>query len=72
MNAGKIRVLLVDDIADTRENMKKLLFFEDDIEVVGTAGTGEEGVALAKQILPDVVIMDINMPGITAVRPLQG
>ncbi len=67
MNADKIRVLLVDDIADTRENMKKLLFFEDDIEVVGTAGTGEEGIALAKQIRPDVVIMDINMPGIDGI-----
>ena len=67
MSQAKIRVLLVDDIADTRENMKKLLFFEDDIEVVGTAGTGEEGIALAKQILPDVVIMDINMPGIDGI-----
>lgn len=67
MSQAKIRVLLVDDIADTRENMKKLLFFEDDIEVVGSAGTGEEGIALAKQLSPDVVIMDINMPGIDGI-----
>lgn len=67
MSQAKIRVLLVDDIADTRENMKKLLFFEDDIEVIGTAGTGEEGIELAKEILPDVVIMDINMPGIDGI-----
>jgi pilus assembly protein CpaE len=67
MSQAKIRVLLVDDITDTRENMKKLLFFEDDIEVVGSAGTGEEGIALAKQLNPDVVIMDINMPGIDGI-----
>src|SRR5687768_7731879 len=67
MSQAKIRVLLVDDIADTRENMKKLLFFEDDIDVVGSAGTGEEGIALAKELLPDVVIMDINMPGIDGI-----
>jgi pilus assembly protein CpaE len=67
MSQAKIRVLLVDDIADTRENMKKLLFFEDDIEVVGSAGTGEEGIELAKELLPDVVIMDINMPGIDGI-----
>lgn len=67
MSQAKIRVLLVDDIADTRENMKKLLFFEDDIEVVGSAGTGEEGIELARQLNPDVVIMDINMPGIDGI-----
>lgn len=71
MSQQNIRVMLVDDIADTRENMKKLLYFEDDIEVVGTAGTGEEGIQLAKQIRPDVVIMDINMPGIDGITAAE-
>ena len=65
----KIGVLIVDDIAETRENIKKLLQFEADIEVVGTAKTGKEAVTLAKEKRPNVVIMDINMPdmdGITA------
>lgn len=65
----KIGVLIVDDIAETRENIKKLLQFEADIEVVGTAKTGREAVTLAKEKRPNVVIMDINMPdmdGITA------
>ena len=39
-----IRLLIVDDIQSTRDNLRKLLSFEDDIEVVGTAGDGKEGV----------------------------
>ena len=40
----KIRLLLVDDIPETRENLRKLLFFESDVEVIGAAANGEEGV----------------------------
>ncbi|MCU0476125.1 MAG: response regulator [Anaerolineae bacterium] len=57
-----ITVLLVDDNPETRENIKKLLAFEADIKVIGTAGTGREGVAQAKEHKPDIIIMDINMP----------
>ena len=67
--SGKIRVLIVDDIPETRENVKKLLYFENDIEIVGTAANGREGVELALKLQPDVVLMDLNMPemdGITA------
>ena len=70
---GKIRVLIVDDIIETRDNLEKLLFFEKDIEVVAKAGTGREAVAMAKQYQPDVVLMDINMPdmdGIAATEAL--
>ena len=69
----KIRVLIVDDIAETRENVSKLLQFESDIEVVGTARTGREGIELAREMKPDVVLMDINMPdmdGITATETI--
>jgi pilus assembly protein CpaE len=57
-----IRILLVDDIAETRESIKKLLAFEGDFKVVGSAGNGREGVELARDLQPDIVIMDINMP----------
>ncbi len=57
-----ITILLVDDIADTRESIKKLLAFEQDFQVVGSASNGREGVELAKELKPDIVIMDINMP----------
>ena len=74
MAADKIRVLIVDDIAETRENVRKLLQFESDVEVVGTARTGKEGIQLAMEMNPDVVLMDINMPdidGITATETIR-
>jgi pilus assembly protein CpaE len=69
MAADKIRILIVDDIAETRENIRKLLQFESDVDVVGAARSGKEGIQLAQELDPDVVLMDINMPdidGITA------
>lgn len=68
-----IRVLVVDDIAETRENIRKLLQFETDIEVVGAARSGEEALQIAQDLEPDVVLMDINMPdmdGITVTEQL--
>jgi len=65
----KIRVLIVDDISDTRESLAKLLSFEKDIEVAGSVGSGQEAVDFAKQHRPNVILMDINMQpmdGITA------
>ncbi len=44
MSEEKIRVLVVDDIPETRENLRKLLYFETDIEVVAAAASGEEGI----------------------------
>lgn len=58
----KIRVLVADDVAETRENIRRLLYFEKDIEVVGEAEDGEEAVRMAEKLSPDVVLMDINMP----------
>ncbi len=57
-----IRVLIVDDILETRENLRKLLQFERGIEVVGEAETGAEALRRAAALKPDVVIMDINLP----------
>lgn len=65
----KIRVLIVDDIPETRENVRKLLQFESDLEVIGHAGTGGDAIRLAEEHQPDIILMDINMPdadGITA------
>lgn len=74
MAADKIRILIVDDIAETRENIRKLLQFESDVDVVGAARSGNEGVQLALELDPDVVLMDINMPdidGITATEMIR-
>jgi pilus assembly protein CpaE len=65
----KISVLIVDDIPETRENLQKLLYFESDIEIVGTAENGRQAIDSARRLQPDIVLMDINMPdmdGITA------
>ncbi len=67
----KIRVLIVDDIPETREQIKKLLMFEPDIEVVGTAGTGLEGLELAKETQPNIVLMDINMPDMDGIQATE-
>jgi pilus assembly protein CpaE len=70
----KIRVLIVDDIAETRENIRKLLQFDANVEVVGACRNGAEGVELAIETQPDVVLMDINMPemdGISATEAIR-
>lgn len=63
----KIKLLVVDDIAATRENIRKLIGFESDIMVIGEAGSGEEAVEKAKILQPDIILMDINMPGMDGI-----
>lgn len=70
-SGDKVRVLIVDDVADTRENVRKLLQFEADIEVVGAARTGQEGIQLSQELDPDVVLMDINMPDIDGIAATE-
>lgn len=70
----KIRVLIVDDIAETRENIRRMLQFDSNVEVAGMARTGKEAIQLSQQVKPDVVVMDINMPdmdGITATQEIK-
>ena len=67
----EIRVLLADDHVVLREATAELVDHQPDMEVVGQAGTGEETIALAKALQPDVVVMDIAMPrgnGLEATR----
>jgi pilus assembly protein CpaE len=61
--ADRIKVLIVDDIPETRDHLSKLLGFEADVEVVGAAAGGLEAIEMATALTPDVVLMDINMPG---------
>ena len=70
--SATIRVLIVDDIAETRENIKKLLQFEADIEVVGGARSGAEGIQLATETRPHIVLMDINMPDMDGITATEG
>jgi pilus assembly protein CpaE len=67
----KFRVLIVDDIAETRENIRKLLQFEADIEVAAVARTGREAIQLTQEVNPDVVLMDINMPDMDGIAATE-
>ena len=69
--ADKIRVLIVDDLSETRENVRKLLQFEADIEVIGQASNGEQAIEMARAKRPDIVLMDINMPGVDGIGASQ-
>lgn len=74
MAQDKIRVLIVDDINETRENIKRMLQFDSSIEVIGSARSGREAIEMTQKDPPDVVLMDINMPdmdGITATENIR-
>ncbi|WP_286677645.1 response regulator transcription factor [Candidatus Aquicultor secundus] len=64
----KIRVLLADDHALVRESIRQFLDKETDIEVVGEAGDGEQMVALAGELRPDVIVADVAMPKINGIE----
>jgi pilus assembly protein CpaE len=66
-----IKVLIVDDIPETRDHLSRLLGFEQEIDVAGTAGSGEEAVQMAMDLRPDVIVMDINMPGMDGVAAAE-
>lgn len=68
---SKIPVLIVDDIATTRENLAKLLFLARDIEVVGFAASGQEAVAQAAQLEPAVVLLDLTLPDVDGLEVVE-
>jgi pilus assembly protein CpaE len=66
-----IKVLIVDDIPETREHLSRLLGLEREIDVAGTASSGEEAIQVAMDLRPDVIVMDINMPGMDGIAAAE-
>jgi DNA-binding NarL/FixJ family response regulator len=69
--ADAIKVLLVDDHQVVRRGLRTFLEVQDDIEVVGEAADGAEGVDRAEELKPDVILMDVKMPGLDGVDALR-
>jgi len=59
---GLIRLLIVEDIGETVEIVRKLLHFESDIKVIGVARTGGDAIRMAAELQPDIILLDINLP----------
>ena len=57
-----IRILIADDHALLRQGIKRVLNFEDDLEVVGEAGDGQDALARTLVVQPDILLLDLNMP----------
>ncbi|MEV7728077.1 response regulator transcription factor [Streptomyces sp. NPDC087917] len=70
-DAPRIRVLLVDDHQVVRRGLRTFLEVQEDIEVVGEAADGDEGVACAEELRPDVILMDVKMPGTDGIEALR-
>jgi len=66
-----IRILIADDHAPFREGLRALLRSEADMEMAGEAATGEEAIRLAAPLQPDVILMDLHMPGVNGITATQ-
>lgn len=68
---NKVRVLIADDHAMVRQGLKTIIELEDDMFVVAQASNGEEAINLARKERPDVILMDINMPGTNGIQAIK-
>lgn len=67
----KINILLVDDHSMVRQGLKQILELEDDLEIIGQAGNGEDAIKLVQSLKPDVILLDINMPVLNGIQTLR-
>ncbi|RRD39436.1 response regulator, partial [Tessaracoccus sp. OH4464_COT-324] len=69
--SDKTKVILIDDHPLMRRGIKQLLELDESFEVIGDAGSGSEGVNLALQLEPDLIILDLNMKGLSGLDTLK-
>jgi DNA-binding NarL/FixJ family response regulator len=68
---SKLRIFLAEDHETVREGLKMIVNAQDDMEVVGEAGDGRAAVEGAQALLPDIVLMDVSMPGLNGLRATE-
>ncbi len=71
MSKKSIRILIVDDHAMVRQGLSLALNLQSDLTIVGEAGSGGDGVALAQKLQPDVILLDLNMPDLDGIEVMQ-
>jgi pilus assembly protein CpaE len=66
-----IRIVIVDDSEETRNNIRQLLSFEKNFDVIGEAENGRDAIDVIKKLKPDIALMDINMPVMDGIRATE-
>ena len=69
--SDKIKTLILDEVATTRDSLKKLIEYQAELEAVGLAGTGEEAIIQAKKLGPDIILMDANVRGGNGIEVIE-
>ncbi len=67
----KIGIMIIDDIKETCDNIARLISLEEDLVVVGQAQDAESGIEIAKQLRPDIILLDINLPGMDGLKAAE-
>jgi len=69
--SGPVRIIIADDHSIVREGLRLILSTDSDLEVIGQAADGQEGIALIKKLSPDVILLDVDMPQMTGLEVLR-